>query len=163
VAENASRSESARTELHAPLKPADDLLVREQIGDLDAELLVRLADVIGRAFRGEHLQHIILGELRTEKRSLLPIGTSRLSRIIVKLIAHEQRRAKRTTRIARGRLNPDLLEGSFSKDAAVADAVQRYAAGQHEVPHPRLPVNVAGRSKHDLLGDGLQRSGQIHV
>ena len=44
-----------------------------------------------------------------------------------------RRRAQRTAGVAGGRLDPDVLERAFAQDAAVGDAVQGHAAGQHEI------------------------------
>src|SRR5262249_57791794 len=45
-------------------------------------------------------------------------------------VPQAQRNADRPAGIAGGRLDPDLVEDFFAEDLAVADAVQRHAAGQ---------------------------------
>ena len=58
----------------------------------------------------------------------------------------EQRRAQRAAGVAGGGLDPDVLERALAQDAAVADAVQRDAAGQAEFFEPGQLVGVPGRS-----------------
>ena len=50
--------------------------------------------------------------------------------------------AERAAGVAGRRLNPDVLERPFAQDAAVADAVERHAAGQAQVLHAGLRVDV---------------------
>ncbi len=64
--------------------------------------------------------------------------------------------------IARGRLNPDILERPFAQDAAIADAIERHAAGQHQVLHAGARVDMPRTAQHHILGHGLDRGGQIH-
>ena len=66
-------------------------------------------------------------------------------------------------RVAGGRLNPQLVERALAQNPPVGHAVERDAAGQAEFLHPRLGVDVPGHPQHDLLGDGLDRGGEVHV
>ena len=74
-----------------------------------------------------------------------------------------QRHAERAAGIAGRRLNPDLLERAFAQDAAVADAVQRDAAGQAQVAHAGFAVRERGHLQHHLFGDLLDRPREIHL
>ena len=74
-----------------------------------------------------------------------------------------QRDAERPARIARRRLDPDLVERSFPLDTAVADAVQCHAAGHAQVFQARQLVCGARHAQHDFLGDILNRSGEIQL
>ena len=67
----------------------------------------------------------------------------------------EQRRAERTACVAGRRLNPQSLERALAQEAAVADAVQRDAAGQAQVVAAPSRVSVRAMrsmisSHHDL-------------
>ena len=59
----------------------------------------------------------------------------------------EQRRAQSAAGIARGRLNPNLVESAFAQNPSVGDAIQRHAARQAEVFHARLLLYVCGHAK----------------
>ena len=69
----------------------------------------------------------------------------RLRGLLEQLMPDEQRRAQRAAGVARGRLNPDVLERPLAQDAAVADAVERHAAGQAQVLHARSARARAAR------------------
>ena len=75
----------------------------------------------------------------------------------------EQRGAERPTGVAGRRLDPDVVVRAFPQQPAVGDAVQRHAAGQHQMLHPGLLVHVAAHAEHDLFGDRLDAGRQIHV
>ena len=59
-------------------------------------------------------------------------------------------------------LHEHLVEGAFPQDAPVADAVQGHAAGETQVAHAGFLVREGGHLQHDLLGDLLNRSRQVH-
>ena len=73
-----------------------------------------------------------------------------------------QRGAEGAAGIARGRLNPNLIEGLLAQDAPVADAVQRDAAGQTQIAQAGLAPREARHLQHHFLGDVLNRSRKIH-
>ena len=73
------------------------------------------------------------------------------------------RRAERAAGVTRGGLNPHLFERAFTQDAAVADTIERHAAGQAQVTHPGLLVREAGHLQHHLFGDLLDRPRQVHL
>ena len=78
------------------------------------------------------------------------------------LMPHEQSGAQRASCVARRRLNPEVLERCLSQDSAVGDAIEGHAAGQGEVLHAGLLVDVPGCPQHGLLGDRLNGGGDIH-
>ena len=74
-----------------------------------------------------------------------------------------ERGAYRPARVASGRLNPDSLKGAIPKDLAVGNAVERDASGETEVRQTEFRSERAGQPQHDLVGDRLDRRGDIHV
>ena len=81
-------------------------------------------------------------------RGAMPRWPSREPRhalVAQQLVPDEQRRAERAAGVAGGRLDPDVLERPLAQDAAVADAVQRHAAGQAQVLRCRSARARAGR------------------
>src|SRR5262245_30877840 len=74
-----------------------------------------------------------------------------------------ERDAHRAAGIARGGLDEEAAERALSQNPAVADAVQRHAAGQAEVLAPRFPVQGAGEAEHHLLGDVLDGPREVHL
>ena len=74
-----------------------------------------------------------------------------------------ERRAERAAGIARGRLDPDVLELAVAQHLAVGDAIERHAAGEAEILGAGLAGERARQAQHDLLGHRLDRGGEIHV
>ena len=87
---------------------------------------------------------------------------SRVSRILQQLMPHEHRGPQRSAGIASRRLHPNVVERTFAKDSTVPNAVQRDSASHHEVLLARLLLNMSSGQQHDLFGNGLHRSSQIH-
>ena len=71
-------------------------------------------------------------------------------------------RTQRSASVAGRGLDPDVVERAFAQQPAVADAVQRDAASEAEIWHARFAVSETRHLQHDLLGDVLNRSRQIH-
>ena len=71
--------------------------------------------------------------------------------------------ADRSARVTRRRLNPQVVENAAREDLAVGHAVQRDAAGQHEVAAAGGRARRARQPQHDVLGDLLDGERQIHV
>jgi hypothetical protein len=67
-----------------------------------------------------------------------------------------------TAGVARCGLDPDLIEWSFPHDASVPDAIERHAAGEAQVLQRRFAVGETDRLEHHLLGDLLNRAGEVH-
>ena len=76
----------------------------------------------------------------------------------------EQRGAERAAGVARRRLDPDVLERPFAQQPAVGDAVERDAAGQHQVLHAGL-AGAASRPMRSTTSSvtRLDAGRQIHV
>jgi hypothetical protein len=72
-------------------------------------------------------------------------------------------RAERPAGIARGRLDPDLLERTVAQDPAVAHAVERDAARHAQILRAGHFVHVTRRLEHRVFGDGLDRRREVHV
>ena len=96
-------------------------------------LVVEARDT-SRPWRSRNARIVAIGMTRSQIASR---AASRPAPAIARLRQHlmpdQQRRAERAAGVAGRRLNPDLLERAFAQDPAVADAVERHAAGQDEV------------------------------
>ena len=79
------------------------------------------------------------------------------------LVMDGQRGAERAAGVAGRRLDPEALERPLAQQPAVADAVERDAAGEAEVLHAGLAVHVPRHAQHDLLGHLLDRRGEVHL
>ena len=75
----------------------------------------------------------------------------------------KERRTKRPTSVAGGRLDPNVIERTLAQQPTVGDAVQRDTACQHQMAHLRLLVDIPTDSQHDLFGDALDARRQVHV
>jgi hypothetical protein len=60
-------------------------------------------------------------------------------------------------------LNPNVLEGSFAKNAAVAHAVECHSARQHQIFMPRQLMCVTHHPQHNFFRHFLDRRGNIHM
>src|SRR5205814_899670 len=79
------------------------------------------------------------------------------------MVPTQQRSSERSTGVARGRLNPDLLEWSLAQNPPVPNAIEGNATGETEIPLAREGVGVASQAQHHLLRYGLERACDIHV
>ena len=118
---------------------------------------------IDRPLFVEEPRQLIVGEAGSEERAQLPVVGRRRSGVVEQLVPDEERDPQRSPGIARRRLDPDVVERPLAQDAAVADAVECDPACQTQVPLAGLPVYVTGGREHDLLGDQLNRGGDVHV
>ena len=75
----------------------------------------------------------------------------------------EQGRAQRPAGIARGRLDPYLVERPFAQQTTVGHAVQGHAARHHQALLPRLGADVPAHSHYRLFGHGLNAGRQVAV
>ena len=87
-------------------------------------------------------------------------GRARLPQMAV---PGRQRRAQGTARVARGGLDPELLEMPVAQYLAVGDAIQRDAASQAQIGLASVGRQGAGQAQHGFLQHRLDRRGQIHV
>ena len=101
--------------------------------------------------------------MRAEQRPLLRVVRADGARMAEQLMPDEERHPQRAARVARRRLNPDVVERSLPQDPSIGDAVQRDAARQAEVPHAGLRVHMACRPEHRLLGHRLDRRRDVHL
>src|SRR6185436_8138194 len=129
VADDAARSERARSKFHAALEPADDLFFGEPLRRFSNNRVIVEALVLG-ADANQIRLGFVRREARAKVRSLHRIGLTAFclgcrARVPKVLVPNGQRRAKRTAGIARRRLDPKFLEWSFAKNLAVADAIER--------------------------------------
>ena len=70
---------------------------------------------------------------------------------------------KRTARIACCRLDPQSCERSFPENAPVANTVQRNATGQAQSLQMRFFVERLDQLQSNVLGSGLDTSGDVRV
>ena len=73
------------------------------------------------------------------------------------------RDSQRTSGVARGRLDPDLLEWPFTQDASVADAIERHTTREAEAIESGLLVRRPHHPQHDFFTHFLNRPGEIHL
>ncbi len=79
------------------------------------------------------------------------------------MVVCDARSADGSSRVARRGLNPELLEDAAPMQLAVGYAIQGNAAREAEIALARLVLHVAGHAQHDLLGDFLDRTRQVHL
>ena len=79
------------------------------------------------------------------------------------MIPQCQSNSQSPTRIAGGRLDPNIFKGALAQNAAIADAIERHPASHAQILEPGLLMDRAGDAQHDLLGDDLARARDIHL
>ena len=79
------------------------------------------------------------------------------------LPVRRQRGTQRAARVARRRLNPQLIEDSFTQNPTIRHAVERHAAGQAESRQARQFTGVPRQLEHDLLRHHLDGPRHVRV
>ncbi len=74
----------------------------------------------------------------------------------------EQSGAQRAARVAGGRLDEQPVESRLAPDTAVRNAIERHAAGHHQVLGARQPGDVGHELEHRLFDNLLHRGRQVH-
>src|SRR5947207_12702253 len=167
ITDNRAAAESPWAEFHPPEKKPDDFLCGDESRDLLSQRRTRDAARLV-AFRVEEFRNLLFAEAGPEIRSVHPVrvfpvgsalrrtnpakaGSHRRSfpracpfrtqpRLLQMPVPQRQRHTKRAAGIARRRLDPDLIERTIAKDPAVADTVERHAAGQAQIAQTRLAM-----------------------
>ena len=129
---------------------------------VEKERLIFVADVRNAAVIQEPPD---LGRRETGPKitGVLLRPASRPARLVQKLVPDEQRSTERAAGVSSRGLDPDALEGAFPLEPAIGDAIQRDAAGKHQVLHAGLRVNIASHPKNRFFGDRLNARCEIHV
>ena len=91
------------------------------------------------------------------------IAPFELARLTEMLMVGSERRADGAAGIARGRLDPDALEGSIAQYLAVSHAIEGDAAGKAEIVDRYVFAEERVMRSIDLLSDLLHRGREIHI
>ncbi len=154
VGEQAAVPEGARSVLARALEPRDDAVGGEDLGD-------RIGDVVG-ALEGDLGGVQARGELVVAPGAP-EVGATHRADLVAERLGEVQRRAERGPAVARGGLDPDLVEGALAPDARVGHAVQRDAAGHRERALARALVQPAREVEQDLLEALLHAAREVGV
>ena len=133
IAEDGACAKRARPELHAALEPADGVSRHQRLARALHEVsLVALTVKAPPAFSRRSISGLgvlgaQIGSLHRVERAVRRAGTPKVP------VIGGERSTEGAAGVARGRLHPNALEGAVAQDLAVADAVQRHAAGQAQV------------------------------
>ena len=149
-------AERARSELHAALKPADDIAVGDHVGGVAGGVLASPRRETGRL---DGSQNLSLVELRTEigrraawRRPRTSFGTM-----------NRKSRADRGARVMRRGRDEDIREGARLPDQRIGDAIERDASGNAQTLEPDGALETSQESDDGRIGGGLQRGRNIHV
>ena len=148
-------AERARTDLHTPLKPADDLALGEVARDLlhhDGRAAVRELGLSDRRL------HFPVGEGRTPVRV-----TQWLEDAHARLSCHQVRRAEGDAVVGRRGLHKDLAHLLHQRELAVHAAVHRDTTCEAERPGAGHPNQRPHQSLGDLLEPPLHVEGEVAV
>jgi hypothetical protein len=163
IGQDRTAAERAGAELHASLEDADDLFLAQGLGE-HAVAVGSGHFLVGEAVGVEELLDLARREAGPEQGAghlvVLVVG---LARLVLDLVPDVEGGAERAAGVARGGLDPDVVEEPGAQDLAVGDAVEGDAAGQAEVLLARDRAGEAGHLQHDLFGDVLDRAGQVHL
>ena len=163
VTQNAAGSECPGAELHAPLKPADDLALGQVQGDV-LEQFGFIAKLLALGpLPCQETASLIGAVPRAQEAALLSVSARRWPGLFKKLVPDEQGRTQSPAGITGRRLNPEVVKVAFAEQPAVGDAVQRHSTGQHQVLHTGSLADMPADPEHDVLGHRLDAGGQVHV
>src|SRR5262249_10019976 len=110
VADDAAGAERTGTELHAAREPADDLSLRHLFGHRRQQLRLRLILSVTRGLGVEDGLDLGGAIGRPEERAPLEVLPVAGTRLLEELIPGEEGAAERPSRIARGGLDPHVVE-----------------------------------------------------
>jgi len=168
VADDRAAAQGARTELHPPLAEADDVLSGQHLRDPRRPVGVRQLDG-GQVVGVQIGLDLVAGEFGAEKGALHAVARfavlagRHLPRLAERVVPVGERRAEGATGVARGRLDEQAVEDAGAQQDAVGDAVERDAAGHAQVALAGELAGVPRQLEDDLLGDLLDRLGQVHL
>ena len=163
VAEDRAASQRSRSKLHTTCHVPDDVLLRKKRRNDVAHLVFGFVSRVDCPLRIEKASRLFRSVRRPEKRPFLRVLAVIVSWPPEKLIPGKKGGAEGSSRVSCGRLNPDVLEGSFAKNTAVGDAVEGDPSGEGEVRRAGALVCVACHSKDNFFGDGLDRRRDVHL
>ena len=163
VAEDAARAERARAELHAPLEPADDAAVGEQLG---ASRAARSSSgSIGHALGLQERLDVVVAELGPEVGRRHGVACRRA---IARLC-----RARRTTRCSAAPTAPPaspaagwiqiVSNGPSRRSRPLATQLSATPPARHRFFMPVVACAWRARRSIDLFGHLLHRRRQIHL
>jgi hypothetical protein len=131
---------------------------------------VLLQHLIARAGRVQPLLDLVLVEGGTEQAPRHAIeAVAAVERVVpvarlaeVEVIGR-QRRAHRPASVAGRRLDPEAIDLAGAQHTAVGHAIEGNAACQAKIAHAEALDHVLHQPLHHLLGDELDRCGDIHL
>jgi hypothetical protein len=120
VADDAERAPSARARTPRSLKPPTTCSLAISSATCSISSSSFSCEVVDGVDRVEERADLGIRVARTEQRAVLGVVGLRAARLVEELVPGEERRAERSARVARRRLDPDLLEGPLAQDAPLA-------------------------------------------
>src|SRR5262249_18275213 len=114
VSDDAARAQRARAELHATGEPADHEASGHELRHAGEELGLLVVDGVLSAARVEHLLDLARLVLGPEQRSTLRVLAVGAPRAFEELVPGEERAPERAAGVARGGLDPDVVEGALA-------------------------------------------------
>jgi hypothetical protein len=121
------------------------------------------ASVAARAKRADGAFDVQRRELRAQIAAGHRVARRRGARLAAVDVPHGTCRTDGSAGIAGRRLNPQVVEQPAGEQLAVGDAVERHAAGHHEVAAAGGVARRARQAQDDLLGHQLDGERQVHV
>ena len=140
-----------------------DVLLGNQLRNALADLFFLGEVLIDRANRMQKRLDRLVGLPLTEERAELAVLAPVVPRVAEQLMPDEQCGPQCPAGVPGRGLDPDVLEGSFTQNLAVGDAVERHAARQSQVLRTGERVRGASRTHHDLFGHDLDRRCDVHL
>ena len=107
--------------------------------------------------------YVVLLEGRTQVGPFHGVGSDHFPGVTRKSVIGGQGGTQGAAGVARGGLDPQVVELPVPEHPAVADAIESDAAAQAEVSDAVISGNGARKAHHDLFGHGLYRRSQVHV
>ncbi len=165
ITENAPVAESPWTELHASLKPADNLPLFQQFGNIFTKQRKVTVFFVWSTVSAAHPLNINGTKFRTQIGTLHIIRTRRINfpfcprPDIVCCVGSSER----STCITGRRLNPELVNNATFQQFAIGDTVKSNTTSHHQVSKPGQFHAGRRQLEDDLFGDVLNCQGHVHV
>src|SRR5262245_57364153 len=135
------------------MEPTNDLFLRQYLRDTLGEFVLIGESGVTHTLLLKECLDLLAFKFRTEEAALLDVAAPNAPRFVAKLVPREERSAEGSAGVSGGRLNPDILEGAFTQQLAVGHTIQRDAAGENQILHAGLLVNVTSDAENNVFGD----------
>ena len=156
VGQDTASPQCTGSELHGALKPAHDIPLGKQLRRVAGNII---GFSVGRLGEREVVRDLFVGYGRPQIGVIHGVVARCAAELVVELEGGTDGNAV----IPRGRLDPDVFEGTFLPKAAIHGTVERYTACETELIESCFFVEASGQIEDDVFKELLGGGGEIAV